>query len=486
MMLSVFALSAPVYAQSIPEAYPISLACANNTQTVDPAGTCQYVITVTNDGTVPTVQESVISLTVSGAPEGWNASITPQSMDLDAGASGEAVVIVEAPKQALAGFEFSLTVTGTSSSANDPVGIIPGSEASISLTATVNAVESFEIPSITGKSVEQNKTTVYSIIIKNLGNTNATFTLSGEVPSGWPLDLGGATVEIPAYSSISKSVKISVPADASEGVYNVKIRCKMLKSGGAFEEKVVTIPTTVLKGSSVQPVPAETDNLLLLIVPLIPWLILAVVLIVILWLLLAFIAKKNTTIRIVCDRFRRDVVQGGGAIYNVRIENMGKAGADVQVSMPNVPSGWQAQADYDRFHLNGGESKDLSITVKPLETARIGDEAEIVIVGKIVSTGKSASAMTKTLLADRFAKKLKVYGITNEPQKPQPKDGVRTDIFVKNEDLADRQATVKLYVNDELRGSKRLSVPAGRAIPAKFFWIASKMENKLSAIVEDA
>ncbi|MDD5502302.1 MAG: NEW3 domain-containing protein [Candidatus Thermoplasmatota archaeon] len=486
MMLSVFAVSMPVQAQ-LPEANPISLACANNTQSVDPAGICQYIITVTNGGTIPTLQQSSVTLSVSGTPDGWNASITPQSMDLDAGASGEAVVIVKAPEQAPAGFEFSLTVTGTSSSANDPIGIIPGSEASISLTATVNAIESFEIPSITGKSVEQNKTTVYSIIIKNLGNTNATFTLSGEVPSGWPLDMGGATVEIPAYSSISKSVKISVPADASEGVYNVKIRCKMLKSGGAFEEKVVTIPTTVLKGSTQQViVPVEADNPLLLIVPLIPWLALAVFLLVLFYLLIRFLAKKNTTIRIVCDRFRREVVQGGGVIYNVRVENMGKAWADVQISIPKIPSGWQAQADYDSFHLNGGESKDLSITVKPLEAAQIGDEAEIIIIGKIVSTGKTASAMTKTLLVDRFAKKLKVYGITNEPQRPQPKDGVRTEIFVKNEDLADAQATVKLYVNDELRGSKRVSVPAGRSVPAKFFWTCSKIENKLSAVVDEA
>jgi len=462
-----------VSGQAPPQLYPIELACAESSKAVNPGETCTYTITVSNTGTVPLVQDSSVSLSAAmSAESGWSAAISPDKVDVGAGESVDAVLTVTAPKDALAGAELTVTVTGTST------GTVPAGsgEGTVNVTAVVNAVHSFEVQAPSGKEGKRNDTLSYVFVVKNLGNVNEVFSVSASTKDGWIVNCP-ASIAVPAYSSKDVVVSLVVPANAAEGAQPITLDVSL--ADPAIKKSASTYASISIEQAQLTAPPPIIWNIIL---SWLPWILLALLAL----LLLLFLAarKKNVNVRLICDHFHKDVVPGGGAVYKVRVENTGAGNADVDVSINKIPRGWQASLDYCKFHLKGGESKDFILTVKANDTAHVGEEAPITLVGKIAGTSK-CSVTTRTKVVERTAQRVAVSGIINEPIKPQPKDGVHTSVMVKNADMSDRSAMVKFYVNDELRGTKRVSVPAGGTAPAKFFWICQYVENKLTALADN-
>lgn len=474
MLCGASMLSASVSAQA-PELYPIELACAENLTGLDPGASCQFTITVTNKGQVPLVQDSSVNLQLAmSAAQGWTATIAPDKVEVAAGDTANAVLTVTAPKDALAGAGLTVRVTGNSS------GTVPAGngEDTVLVTALVNTIHSFEVQAPSGKEGKRNDTLSYTFTVKNNGNVDESFLLAASTKDGWIVNCP-ASVAVPAYASKDVVLSILVPANAAEGAQPINLDVSL--TNPVMKKSASTYASIAVEQIQAAP-PAPT--IWEIILSWLPWILLALLALL---LLLFFAArkKKESNVRLVCDHFHKEVVPGGGAVYKVRVENTGTGNADVDVSINKVPKGWQASLDYSKFHLKDGESKDFILTVKANDAVQVGYEAQTTLVGRVAGTNRTASVTTRTSVVERTAQKVVVSGLVNEPIKPQPKDGVHTSIMVKNADMSDRSALVKFFVNDELRGTKRVSVPAGGMASAKFFWICQYVENKLSALADN-
>ena len=204
----------------------IASAASFSISTPYPAVTVQAGNTVTFDLTVTTPSPERVDLAVSGAPSGWTATITGGGNTVDAVYTGGTTppsvqLSVKVPQDASAGTQ-ALTVTATAPQGSQTLPITIRVESASA--GGVQLTTSFAKLSGTATS-----TFTYSVTLANNGTQQQTYTLQGQGPAGWQVDVHPSsnaqalTDTIAGGSNDTLTVTVTPPSSVSAGQFPIQV-----------------------------------------------------------------------------------------------------------------------------------------------------------------------------------------------------------------------------------------------------------------------
>ncbi|HXQ95433.1 MAG TPA: NEW3 domain-containing protein, partial [Candidatus Acidoferrales bacterium] len=207
-----------------------TLAASFSITTPYPAVTVQAGNTVSFDLTVTTPTPERVDLALRGVPAGWTGTITGAGNSIDAvytvGSPPPAVQLsVKVPQDAAAGTQtITVTATATATAAEGtrslPISITVQSASSGGVTLTTDFAK---------LSGTVSSTFTYSLTLENNGTQQQTFTLQGQGPDGWQVEVHPSsnaqalTDTVPGGSSDTLSVTVTPPGTASAGAYPIQV-----------------------------------------------------------------------------------------------------------------------------------------------------------------------------------------------------------------------------------------------------------------------
>lgn len=203
-----------------------ALAASFSITTPYPAVTVQAGNTVEFDLAVTTPSPERVNLALSGVPTGWTATITGAGNSIDAvytgGSTPPAVQLsVKVPQDAGVSTQ-TITVTATAAEGTRtlPISITVESASSGGVALTTDFAK------LSGTA---SSTFTYSLTLENNGTQQQTFTLQGQGPDGWQVEVHPSsnaqalTDTVPGGSSDTLSVTVTPSSTASAGAYPIQV-----------------------------------------------------------------------------------------------------------------------------------------------------------------------------------------------------------------------------------------------------------------------
>jgi len=172
-----------------------------------PGRKLDYTVTVKNEGNV----EDTYDLWASdNADPSWNPTVSPTSLTLTAGASGETTLTVTIPHNASLGAEDNITVIATSKENID-------ASDNASCVAQATALRMVEVSlSPENQSGPPGETLTYTVTIKNTGNVEDNYALAKSDNAGWVdnITLSENLLEVPPGENKTTTLTVKIPDNA--------------------------------------------------------------------------------------------------------------------------------------------------------------------------------------------------------------------------------------------------------------------------------
>jgi uncharacterized repeat protein (TIGR01451 family) len=204
----------------------VARAASFSIYTAYPAVTVQPGNTVTFDLTITTPSPERVNLAVTGVPSGWSATLTGGGNTIDAVYTGgptppSVQLSVKVPQDASAGVQ-SLNVDASAAQGTQslPISIRvqPATGGGVQLTT--------DFAKLSGTA---SSTFTYSLTLANNGTQQQTFTLQGQGPAGWQVEVHPSsntqalTDTIAGGSSDTLTVTVTPPSSANAGQYPIQV-----------------------------------------------------------------------------------------------------------------------------------------------------------------------------------------------------------------------------------------------------------------------
>ena len=226
----------------------VSVSISPSYQSGANGATLTYTVTVNNTGNV----SDTYSLTPTDTT-GWSPSVSPTSLIVSPGNSGNATLSVTIPSGAVDGTIDNMTVTATSqtdSSVSD--------SASCTAQVTVSRGVSVSI-SPTSQSGANGATLTYTVTVSNTGNVSDTYSLTVADNAGWSENVSPTSLTVSQFSSGNVTLSVTVPDNAIGGtIDNVTVTATGTGVSGSGN---CTAQVTINRGVNVSISPSSQGDL---------------------------------------------------------------------------------------------------------------------------------------------------------------------------------------------------------------------------------
>ena len=218
---------------TLPPNYGITFTPPTQQQTVGAGEAAQYVFTLQNTGDA----EDVIDLVKEGTVSDWG-TLSESSISLGAGLSQDITMQVDVPP-GTADDNYAIDVTATSQGDSSKTQTV--STTTIVSSVIVYGVELYS--DITSKNVFPGDSAVYTITVKNTGNTADDIDMTKtEFSTDWGT-LSKTMVSLAGGASEDIALTVNVPSDANSGSYLIKV--KGTSSSDASKNHEISFSTVV-------------------------------------------------------------------------------------------------------------------------------------------------------------------------------------------------------------------------------------------------
>jgi uncharacterized membrane protein len=206
----------------VEQVYDVSIKVTPLRQSVDPGTNALYNVTIVNEGN----GQDTFGLSLEGARKAWGKLALTQ-VTLDAGEERIVVLTVRIPSNQPV--EDAVVIVNATSSGGD------GVTAKATTTTTIYPFYGVTLTiSNPSKAAFPDKWTVFTVKVKNTGNSQDTFNfeVTGDYAS-WVAEMSPLTIE--AGKTKNLEVNITPPADISNGLYGFTINGSSDTVGDAFD-----------------------------------------------------------------------------------------------------------------------------------------------------------------------------------------------------------------------------------------------------------
>ena len=203
-----------------------ALAASFSVYTPYPAVTVQPGNTVSFDLTVTTPSPERVDLSTSGTPSGWTATLTGGGNTIDAVYTGGSTppsvsLAVKVPQDATPGVQ-TITVTATAAQGTQTLPLTIRVES----TAGGGVQLTTDFAKLSGTA---SSTFTYSLTLANNGTQQQTFTLQGQGPDGWQVEVHPSsnaqalTDTVAGGSTDTLTVTVTPPSTVPAGQYPISV-----------------------------------------------------------------------------------------------------------------------------------------------------------------------------------------------------------------------------------------------------------------------
>lgn len=188
-------------------------------QTLAPAGSLTYSVTVTNRFGTPCAASDLFKLTAT-APQGGSASLESSSLIIPPGESATTLLRIAAPAGGDRNYTFAVTAKSSdplySGNASGTI-YVPSCKENPSVVFTPSALQ----------TIAAGTSFVYSVNIKNNNDPvcSSVYNITVTAPAGWTAS-NAPTLTVPAGSTATTTVEIVSPASAAAGIYSFSVDIK--------------------------------------------------------------------------------------------------------------------------------------------------------------------------------------------------------------------------------------------------------------------
>ena len=217
----------------------VQISITPENQSGAPGATLSYTVKVTNGSNV----QDNFDLSVSGGA-GWNPQISPSSLTLAAGASGNSTLSVTVPGEASGGSSVGIAVTATSR-------LNPTMSASASCIARAAVVRGVRLSiSPSEGSGSPGATLKYTVTVTNTGNVVDNYDLAVTDNTGWNLKLSSSILTISIKGLEKIVLDVTIPGNARLGTSDsititARSRADPTKSDSASCRAIATGPSAI-------------------------------------------------------------------------------------------------------------------------------------------------------------------------------------------------------------------------------------------------
>jgi len=222
-----------VFTYYVESHWTVELSCQNNVSVIDPGEQHIYKITARNRGD----REYNLTTDVHGVPQGWDAVLTQEAMNLRKGEQKDFFLIVTSPSDAVSGtYLINVTATVNESSENHATAV------------TTTIIRGTYGISLSTPDAWKNGTpggyVIFDVNITNTGNSKDTYTLTYQC--NWTSTLNASTVEVREKSWAHVEYIVLIPADAPEHTSEA-CRISAYSHGDPYQKDNLTVHVQVVK-----------------------------------------------------------------------------------------------------------------------------------------------------------------------------------------------------------------------------------------------
>ena len=223
----------------------VNISISPSSQSGANGATLTYTVTVSNTGNV----SDTYSLTVADNA-GWLPSVSPTSLILSPGSSGNATLSVTVPDNAINFSEDNMTVTATGTG-------VSGSGSCIAQVTTFRGVSVSISPS--SQSGANGATLTYTVTVNNTGNVSDTYSLTATDSAGWSENVSPTSLTVSQFSSGTATLSVTIPSNAIGGtIDNITVTAT---GTGVSGSDSCTAQVTINRGVKVSISPSSQGDL---------------------------------------------------------------------------------------------------------------------------------------------------------------------------------------------------------------------------------
>jgi len=439
----------------------LKLQCYINEKYVDPGENQTYDITIYNNAP----EDDTVSISIIGdVKEGWNVTVVPEELTVEANSYGKVMVIVTAPEDAQEGDYLNITIFAQGKTGTGSIWL------NTSITPPSYGVEvvvkTEEVEGELGENV------TVSFIVKNLGNRNDTYNLLVECEWDYYLEEENITLQPGESKQINVTVKI--PLNAAKNYTAVGLTAR---SSHAEDSNWATLHVIFT--------PAEKKEYGKII-----GLVLFIVGVVVLFLIAYYLGRTvQKTVELSCEERMAEVAPGKSVEFYVDVinplekEGAGKSKIRYRFGIEGkLPENWRVDIDKEEVVLDGGEEERVKVTV---HTPPAAPPEEWASIDFIATPDKGKSEKITLLVTLREPMPILKTEITHEPEEFEEGKKVITRVKIHNEGEKEAEnKKVALLVNGKEKNSiEGITIPPNAYVEVEIPWIAEK-ENEIEVKLE--
>ena len=310
---------------TVNQTHHINIECDENEKSGKPSEIVNYVLNLTNNGN----GEETFLLELSGENIDL-CDLSDTYISLNSNNYTDIYLDVLIPNNAKAWEKADITISVLS---------LDRTQKYSSMNILTNVSQIFDLKIETENKeifVESGTDFEFDVNIENLGNgvDNITLSISG-IPTNWEIDLPTINTLIDSESSFTKSIKLSIPETA-------------------LASEMATLVFTI-KSNNFGDFILDYMNLTVYV-------------------------NQNYEIELKCTNPSKEVIIGESVEYKIEVENKGNGKDTIILKFSGLNSDW-AYLSESVAVLEAGESKDISLFIKPPANVKVGENALISIIG---------------------------------------------------------------------------------------------------------
>jgi len=451
---------------------------------VVPGDSVSYTIDITSDSEDDTIEITKSDFSDS-EKENWSINIAPESVFIPMGEKKTVNVLVTSNSLVADGNKLELTFIAAGKTGKDTFdAVVEVSEEAVEYEINVT------VPP--GRTIRHGENDTYHFMIanKNTGIWPDDYTIDVSSEHGWNVSYDKNVKDLDPGDEYDVEVMLYVPKNTN--ITSDKLVFTVTSVNGEIFV-IVNITTKIIVPNFLENLygffESSSENLGLdeVFGSYGPHFLVAIIFMVIFFIIIIIMLLYTTKfVKIICLERIKEISPEEGASFEITIKNptkkMNSYGLSTQMNSDS--SKWTTSLDVTKTTLKPGQSKSVTLAVRPTDLVKSEDWTEVKLI--VDKEGKRRSEKITTMTMIKGARTNLSFGnVSHWPRTFNEGDRIKSFFILENNGNTSSNVNVILYVNGKEKNKVGdIIIPAGSYADISIPWIAVNGKNEINIVVK--